>query len=829
MAVSERVIVELEARLDRYEANVARAERKFGSSMSAIQRSANATEGLVSRAMSGITGALAGVSAIALAQTFLGIADSAKTLEAQLRLATSGFGTFAQAQDDVRRIAAETRSGLEETASLYGNFARASKDLGASQAETARATETFSKTLKISGADANSAASATLQFGQALAAGALRGDELNSILEASPRLARLLAESFGMPIGKIKELGEEGKLTSDKLLNALTNTKFTEGVDREFRELPVTFQDAMTQVENAAIITFGAFDRGGQFSTALANFITQGSDGFEQLEQDALDFGIEVRSVLEGLSNAFDPLIEAARSAFGQIGDDAKSLSDRIRPLLGEIDSITGGLANSESGFEQRINKFLYGQRSSGTNLLGRFNQSQSEAETRLRRQNGQTPVSRILGKLSQGAKDAAQPPTLRSTPGGTSGSGGRSAANKAAAEARKAEQERLRDIRDTASKAREEAQIQDDINAAKEALAVATDDILRFNLGRIDSEKQQRLAQYETDRALGRITDKELADRTTAVNEIADLQRQRVQRIADENKRRDALDVSQAGLQNEQDLLRAQSDLTASRKERREIELRILDLTYQQEKAELDAVLASTASTQAQKDIAAARLRILDQLKSGDAERINRDNEGPLARYTRNLQERDTNDEVESYVVDELNMVRDSISGAIQKRLGVKDPLIAGLLNMFIEDVIMKPLAEALKGAGAGGTGGIFSAIGSALGGLFGGGRAIGGPVKAGVPYLVGENGGPRGKELFVPQQNGVIVPNHRLTGRSGGTTVISSPRFDLTGAVLTPELYADMQRISDESATRAAGASFVQSQQAAPGTLNKYNQLRG
>ncbi|WP_103728972.1 tape measure protein [Novosphingobium sp. HII-3] len=831
MPVSERVIVELEARLGRYEANVARAERKFDAAMGSIQRSATATEGLVGRAMSGITGALAGVSVIALARTFLEIADAAKNLDAQLRLATNGFGSFSQAQQDVRRIAADTRSGLAETAALYGNFSRGAKELGADQEAAARATETFTKTLKISGADANQAASATLQFGQALAAGALRGDELNSILEASPRLARLLAESFGMPIGKIKELGEEGKLTSDKLLDALTNRKFTEGVDREFRELPVTFGDAMTQIENAAIITFGAFDRGGQFSTALANFVMDGKDGFEDMEASAVEAGIGIRAAIEGLAGSFGPILSEAQAFFNYVNTELRNLSGGridfsskgvnigrdIDKSLGQIDAVTDWFAN-KSYIGQKLNgtSFDIG----GSNLQGRYRQGRDAAESRLRGELGERAASDIVGQYFDRFGNPARN-SRGASPSGPSDAEKKkaaAAARKAAAEARRAEAERLRAIREDASNARDAASLQDDINAARAALAVAAEDVLRFNLQSIESEKQQRTAEYETRFKLGQISQQELSDRIAAVNEIADLQAQREQQLYAEIRRQEDLSRAQAGIRDNSDLLRAQADLVDSRKARRDIELRLLDLAYEQERNELEAVIASGTATAAQKEIAEQRLRILGQLKGYDAERISRDVEGPLARYRRDLGNPDrSRDEVEDAVVGELESVRDGISSAVQKALGVKNPILAALINSFIEQQLIKPIMDGV--AGASGGGGFFGSVVGAIGGLFGGGRAIGGPVRAGVAYDVGENG----RERFIPQQAGVIVPNHRLKGNRGGNTVISAPQFNLAGAVITTELYADMQRISEQSAARAGSRAYQQSMKDAPGAVSR------
>lgn len=150
---------------------------------------------------------------------------------------------------------------------------------------------------------------------------------------------------------------------------------------------------------------------------------------------------------------------------------------------------------------------------------------------------------------------------------------------------------------------------------------------------------------------------------------------------------------------------------------------------------------------------------------------------------YQRRLNRSDgaVQDQIESYVVEELDQVRDGIRGALEKRLGVKDPLISGLLNMLVENVVMKPLADALaKASAAGGGGGLLGSIVGGIGTIFGGGgsgfgsassintsalaslrgRASGGRVNAGEMYRVNEAGSPGRVEAFIPQGSGSIVP---------------------------------------------------------------------
>ncbi|AGH48771.1 prophage LambdaMc01, tail tape measure protein [Sphingomonas sp. MM-1] len=302
-------------------------DRDIGRDTASMDRSL----GRIDQAFGRLTAAAAAFVSIrglsSLGQQFLGIADQSKQMQAQLQLATAQLGSFGQAQKDVESIADATRAGLGETANLYGNFIRAAADSGRTQSDAARATQSFAQALKIGGASADEARSATLQFGQALASGVLRGDEFNSIMEASPRIARLLADSLGVPIGQLRELAEEGKLTREVLFNALLDGNLTKGLQGEFDRLPITFADAMTQVENAAITTFGAFDRGGQFSTAIANFVSDGASDFKTLAGEAEDLGRDIRGTIAGLANVWDGFEDAGVAAM-------RTIKQEYGPLL---------------------------------------------------------------------------------------------------------------------------------------------------------------------------------------------------------------------------------------------------------------------------------------------------------------------------------------------------------------------------------------------------------------------------------------------------------------------------------------------------------------
>jgi len=74
--------------------------------------------------------------------------------------------------------------------------------------------------------------------------------------------------------------------------------------------------------------------------------------------------------------------------------------------------------------------------------------------------------------------------------------------------------------------------------------------------------------------------------------------------------------------------------------------------------------------------------------------------------------------------------------------------------------------------------------------------GKAIGGPVQAGQPYMVGE----RGPEMFVPNQSGSIVPNDRMGG-GGGITVVNNVDASGAGSDVDLKIRAAMQQSSQQT----------------------------
>ncbi len=189
--------------------------------------------------VSALTGAVRGIA---------NAADSYNLMNARLKLATSSQEEFNTAQTELRRIATATQTPLESLATLYQRISRPLKEAGRSQKDILAVTEAVSTSFRVSGASAQEAENGVIQFAQALGAGALRGDEFNSVAEQAPRLMQALADSLDVPIGSLKEMAAQGLLTADVVTSALVEQLAV--LRTEAESLPETVGGAMTALSD---------------------------------------------------------------------------------------------------------------------------------------------------------------------------------------------------------------------------------------------------------------------------------------------------------------------------------------------------------------------------------------------------------------------------------------------------------------------------------------------------------------------------------------------------------------------------------------------------
>ena len=153
------------------------------------------------------------------------LADTYTQMTSRLKLVTQYTGDFDTVFAGLADSARATRSDLAGTVDLFTKISPALRGIGLNGAQSVGVITTINQAIGISGASAQSAAAALLQLGQGLGAGALRGEEFNSVMENTPGLAQAIADGLGVPIGELRKLAEEGKLTADTVAGALQKVR----------------------------------------------------------------------------------------------------------------------------------------------------------------------------------------------------------------------------------------------------------------------------------------------------------------------------------------------------------------------------------------------------------------------------------------------------------------------------------------------------------------------------------------------------------------------------------------------------------------------------
>lgn len=211
-----------------------------------------------------------GFSVINSAMTW---ADKLASTSARLGLINDGLRTTAQLQKQVFDVANRTRASYLDTADLIIKIGAGTQGVFKTDDDVLKFAESFNKTLAISGATAVETSSAILQMSQALGSGVLQGDELRSLSETAPVMMRILSDGLGVARGQLKQMGADGELTADKIVQAFE--KQTTKIDSMFATLPVTFGGAMTILKNTVMEWYSTLSQVGGPLTAITDRVVQ--------------------------------------------------------------------------------------------------------------------------------------------------------------------------------------------------------------------------------------------------------------------------------------------------------------------------------------------------------------------------------------------------------------------------------------------------------------------------------------------------------------------------------------------------------------------------
>lgn len=181
----------------------------------------------------------------------MNLSDTLVSTNARLDMMNDGLQTTAELNDMIYQSAMRARGSYVETAAFVSKLGNLAGEAFDSNKELVAFAEQVNKQIALSGASSAAVDAAMLQLTQGLSSGALRGEELNSVLEQTPMIAKTIANYMGVTTGEMRELASEGAVTAEIVKNAMLSA--AEETNAAFESMPMTWSQVFTMAGNIAI------------------------------------------------------------------------------------------------------------------------------------------------------------------------------------------------------------------------------------------------------------------------------------------------------------------------------------------------------------------------------------------------------------------------------------------------------------------------------------------------------------------------------------------------------------------------------------------------
>lgn len=295
---------------DSIEENIRKANNEQQKFNNSIHGGNNAANGLLStiKKVAVAAGGIAGINKV------LNISDKLASTKARLNLLVDDGGSVKELEKKIMASAQRSRSAYFDTASAVAKLGlNAGNAFGGNMDQVIAFMEQVNKQFVIGGATAQEQSNAMIQLTQAMAAGALRGEELNSILDGAPGIARAIEKYMGIAEGSIKSVAQEGKVTAEVVKNAMF--AMADETNAKFDSMPKTWAQIWARMKNWALSMFAPIltkinqiansSKFQQVTTALIN----GLAGVANIASSVLDILISIASVIVDNWSWIQPII----------------------------------------------------------------------------------------------------------------------------------------------------------------------------------------------------------------------------------------------------------------------------------------------------------------------------------------------------------------------------------------------------------------------------------------------------------------------------------------------------------------------------------------
>jgi tape measure domain-containing protein len=291
---------------------------KLNKSVQGLENTAKSTADSIASLAKSVAGVVAGFSFAAVVQK---TSDSFVQLNSRLSLSIDNMGELIRVQQELVKISQSTRTSIESTTEVFSGLA---KSLKKPSSEILKITDTIQKASIVSGGSADSIKAALTQLNQGLQSGTLRGEELNSVFEQTPRLARAIADGLGVSLGELRALAQEGKVTTEAIFDALSSQ--SKQISAEFEKVGLTVGQSLLKIKDIAGLTLGEIFTETGRTPGIARAISAAADIIAENRNAIVTSAIIISASIQ---NTIDTAADLGRSVaplFAQLGIEIKRL-----------------------------------------------------------------------------------------------------------------------------------------------------------------------------------------------------------------------------------------------------------------------------------------------------------------------------------------------------------------------------------------------------------------------------------------------------------------------------------------------------------------------
>lgn len=174
--------------------------------------------------------------------------DSYANIQTRIKAITNGQQAAAALNNQIFQSADKARVNYQDMAATVCNLGAIAGGSFKNNDEMVQFSELLTKSFKLGGTSAEEQSNAIGLVTQAMGAGKMAGDDFISIMSGAPQLAQAIAKEMNMPVEKLKEMGSEGEISSDKIKSALLNS--ADQINANYSQMPTTFGEAIAQIKS---------------------------------------------------------------------------------------------------------------------------------------------------------------------------------------------------------------------------------------------------------------------------------------------------------------------------------------------------------------------------------------------------------------------------------------------------------------------------------------------------------------------------------------------------------------------------------------------------